>query len=61
MNEWMVFLYRKPNNVQNSDKEDDDGPRGTSGRARGARSAFYGDDGRLLAHADAVWVRPRAD
>jgi hypothetical protein len=21
MNEWMVFLYRKPNNVQNSDKE----------------------------------------
>lgn len=39
----------------------DDGPRGTSGRARGARSAFYGDDGRLLAHADAVWVRPRAD
>ena len=22
MNEWMVFLYRKPNNVQNSDKEE---------------------------------------
>lgn len=36
----------------------DDGPRGTSGRARASRSAFYGSDGRLLAHADAVWVAP---
>lgn len=38
----------------------DDGPRGTSGRARGSRSAFYGEDGRLIAHADAVWVVPKA-
>ena len=38
----------------------DDGPRGTSGRARAARSAFYGEDGRLIAHADAVWVVPRS-
>lgn len=37
----------------------DDGARGASGRARAARSALYGDDARLLAHADAVWVRPR--
>lgn len=22
MNEWMVFLYRRPNGVQNSDKEE---------------------------------------
>lgn len=39
----------------------DDGPRGGSGRARASRSAFYGADGRLLAHADAVWVTPRTD
>ena len=38
----------------------DDGPRGTSGRARASRSAFFGSDGRLLAHADAVWVVPKA-
>jgi hypothetical protein len=37
----------------------DDGPRGASGRARAARSAAYGADGRLLGHADAVWVVPR--
>ncbi|MHA3702827.1 hypothetical protein ACXR2U_11665 [Jatrophihabitans sp. YIM 134969] len=37
----------------------DDGPRGASGRARASRSAFYGADGRLVAHADAVWVTPR--
>lgn len=38
----------------------DDGPRGASGRAHAARSALYGDDGRLIAHADAIWVVPRA-
>ncbi len=37
----------------------DDGARGTSGRARAARSAWYGNDGRLIAHADAVWVAPK--